>query len=122
MFASNEPITQSGSRAHRVLQRQINQSVAEYEVLNILEQSWGGLCTHVREGWNIGKPCYGYKAKTYGHPDLTARREARGGSRDGSGTSGRPQARRTYLFRGMVFCGDDPKAVYLNHRAPADLQ
>ena len=37
----------------------ISQSVAEYEVLNILEQSWGGLC----------KPCYGYKAKTVRHPN-----------------------------------------------------
>lgn len=69
LFASNEPITLSGSRAQRVLQRRINQSVAEYEVLNTLEQSWGGLCTHIREGWNIGKPPYGYKAKTYRHPN-----------------------------------------------------
>ncbi|MFC3898155.1 recombinase family protein [Lentzea rhizosphaerae] len=50
LFASNEPITLTGSRAQRILQRRINQSVAEYEVLNTLEQSWGGLCTHVREG------------------------------------------------------------------------
>jgi DNA invertase Pin-like site-specific DNA recombinase len=69
LFASNEPITVSGSRAQRILQRRINQSVAEYEVLNTLEQSWGGMCTHVREGWNIGKPCYGYKAKTIRHPN-----------------------------------------------------
>src|SRR5688572_27322419 len=41
LFAANEPITLSGSRAQRVLQRRINQSVAEYEVLNTLEQSWG---------------------------------------------------------------------------------
>ncbi|WP_255375867.1 recombinase family protein [Saccharomonospora sp. CUA-673] len=71
LFASNEPITVSGSRAQRVLQRRINQSVAEYEVLNTLEQSWGGLCTHVREGYNIGKPAYGYRAKTYRHPNPT---------------------------------------------------
>ena len=71
LFASNEPITLTGSRAQRILQRRINQSVAEYEVLNTLEQSWGGLCTHVREGWNIGKPPYGYKAKTYRHPNPT---------------------------------------------------
>ncbi len=71
LFASNEPITFSGSRAQRILQRRINQSVAEYEVLNTLEQSWGGLCTHVREGWNIGKPPYGYKAKSYRHPNPT---------------------------------------------------
>jgi site-specific DNA recombinase len=69
LFASNEPIALSGSRAQRILQRRINQSIAEYEVLNTLEQSWGGLCTHVREGWNIGKPPYGYKAKTYRHPN-----------------------------------------------------
>ncbi|RMI33572.1 recombinase family protein [Nocardia stercoris] len=71
LFAANEPITLSGSRAQRILQRRINQSVAEYEVLNTLEQSWGGLCTHVREGWNIGKPPYGYKAKAYRHPNPT---------------------------------------------------
>ena len=71
LFAANEPITVSGSRAQRILQRRINQSVAEYEVLNTLEQSWGGLCTHVREGYNIGKPAYGYKAKTYRHPNPT---------------------------------------------------
>jgi site-specific DNA recombinase len=71
LFASNEPITLSGSRAQRILQRRINQSVAEYEVLNTLEQSWGGLCTHVRDGWNIGKPPYGYRAKTYRHPNPT---------------------------------------------------
>ncbi|AUI60432.1 hypothetical protein B1H26_24675 [Amycolatopsis sp. BJA-103] len=69
LFASNEPITVSGSRAQRILQRRINQSVAEYEVLNTLEQSWGGLCTHVREGWNIGKPCHGYKTKVFKHPN-----------------------------------------------------
>ncbi len=71
LFAANEPITLTGSRAQRILQRRINQSVAEYEVLNTLEQSWGGLCTHVREGWNIGKAPYGYKAKIFRHPNPT---------------------------------------------------
>ncbi|GAA5151776.1 hypothetical protein GCM10023321_19390 [Pseudonocardia eucalypti] len=71
LFASNEPITLSGSWAQRILQRRINQTVAEWEVANTLEQSWGGLCTHVRDGWNIGKPCYGYRAKTYRHPNPT---------------------------------------------------
>ncbi|GAA3582098.1 hypothetical protein GCM10022222_78630 [Amycolatopsis ultiminotia] len=52
-----------------MLQRRINQSIAEYEVLNTLEQSWGGLCTHVRERYNIGKPLYGYKAKVIPHPN-----------------------------------------------------
>ncbi|MFD9910133.1 recombinase family protein, partial [Streptomyces sp. NPDC059063] len=69
LFAWNEPIKLDGGRAQQILQRRINQSVAEYEVFNALETSWGGLCTHVREGWNIGKPPYGYKARTYRHPN-----------------------------------------------------
>jgi site-specific DNA recombinase len=59
----------SGSRAQRILQRRINQAVAEYEVLQTLELSWSGLCTHVRDGWNIGKPPYGYRAATVRHPN-----------------------------------------------------
>ncbi len=81
LFASNEPITITGSRAQRVLQRRINQSVAEYEVLNTLEQSWAGLCTHVREGWNIGKPCHGYRAKVFKHPNPTKAAKGRTKSR-----------------------------------------
>jgi site-specific DNA recombinase len=69
VFASNEPIMLTGGRAQQIFQRRINQSVAEYEVLNMLELSWGGTCTHVREGYNIGKPCYGYKAKKIRHPN-----------------------------------------------------
>ncbi len=69
VFASNEPILLTGGRAQQILQRRINQSVAEYEVLNMLELSWGGTCTHVREGYNIGKAPYGYKAKKLRHPN-----------------------------------------------------
>jgi DNA invertase Pin-like site-specific DNA recombinase len=76
LFAWNEPIKIDGSRASQILQRRINQSVAEYEVLNTLETSWGGLCTHVREGWNIGKPPYGYQAKSYGIRTLPRQTEA----------------------------------------------
>lgn len=69
LFAWNEPIKVDGPRASQILQRRINQSVAEYEVWNTLESSWGGLCTHVRDGWNIGKPPYGYRAKSFRHPN-----------------------------------------------------
>lgn len=57
-FAANEPISLSGSRAQRVLQRRINQSLAEYEVLNTLEQSWVG-CARTCAGLE-GKPPYRY--------------------------------------------------------------
>lgn len=69
LFAANEPITLDGSRAQRILLRGINRSVAEYEVFNTGEQSWSGLCTHTREGFNIGMPPYGYKAKVFRHPN-----------------------------------------------------
>ncbi|MEU9120122.1 recombinase family protein [Streptomyces sp. NPDC048506] len=69
LFAWNEPIKLDGGRSQQILQRRINQSVAEYEVYNALETSWGGLCTHIREGWNIGKPPYGYRAKRYRNPN-----------------------------------------------------
>lgn len=71
LLAANEPIVLTGGRAQRILQRRINQSVAEYEVLNTLEQSWGGMCAHTRDGYNIGKPLYGYKAKIIQHPNPT---------------------------------------------------
>jgi site-specific DNA recombinase len=82
LFAANEPITVSGSRAQRILQRRINQAVAEYEVLQSLELSWSGLCTHVRDGWNIGKPPYGYRAATVRHPNpaKTARGQTKSNS------------------------------------------
>lgn len=77
LFAWNEPIKLDGGRAQQILQRRINQSVAEYEVYNSLETAWGGLCTHVRDGWNIGKPPYGYTAKAYRNPNpVKARRGA----------------------------------------------
>ncbi|MEV6007303.1 recombinase family protein [Streptomyces sp. NPDC051976] len=77
LFAWNEPIKIDGGRAQQILQRRINQSVAEYEVYNSLETAWGGLCAHVREGWNIGKPPYGYTAKIYRRPNpVRARRGA----------------------------------------------
>ncbi len=69
LFAWNEPIKIDGPRASQILQRRINQSVAEYEAWQVLESSWGGLCTHVRDGWNIGKPPYGYQAKSFRHPN-----------------------------------------------------
>ncbi|MGW2858210.1 recombinase family protein [Streptomyces sp. NPDC001205] len=69
LFAWNESIRLDGGRSQQILQRRINQSVAEYEVYNALETSWGGLCAHIREGWNIGKPPYGYAAKRYRNPN-----------------------------------------------------
>ena len=42
VFASNEPIMLTGGRAQQILQRRINQSVAEYEVLRGTAAGGGG--------------------------------------------------------------------------------
>jgi len=69
LCAANEPIAIDGGRSQQILQRRINQSVSEWQVMDLLEQSWGGLCTHVRDGYNIGKPPHGYRAKIVRHPN-----------------------------------------------------
>jgi hypothetical protein len=32
------------------------------------ERSWGGLIAHTEQGFNIGKPPYGYRVVTEPHP------------------------------------------------------
>ena len=51
-----------------MLTRRVKQGVAEWYVLDLLEKSWGGFEIHTEAGFNIGKPCYGYRAKKVPHP------------------------------------------------------
>ena len=37
-------------------------------MLNVLELSWGGTKAHTNQGFNIGKPPYGYAAVKTRHP------------------------------------------------------
>lgn len=60
LFASDEPITLTGNRATTILTRRVKQGVAEWYVLETLEKSWDGFCEHTRQGWNVGRPPYGY--------------------------------------------------------------
>jgi site-specific DNA recombinase len=70
LFAANEAITVSGSRAQRILQRRINQSIAEYEVLNTLEHPGVGCGVYARaRGLEHRRTPYGYRAKIYRHPN-----------------------------------------------------
>ncbi|MCP2337341.1 recombinase family protein [Actinomadura rupiterrae] len=73
LLASDEPISFDGRRATQVLTRRMKQSVAEWYVLELLEKSWEGLETHSVQGYNIGKPPYGYLAEKIPHP-VPARR------------------------------------------------
>lgn len=73
LWAADEPFTSNRRRATQILTRRVKQSVAEWYVLELLEESWGGLETHTEQGYNIGKPPYGYIADTIPHP-VPARR------------------------------------------------
>jgi site-specific DNA recombinase len=55
-------------RATPTLTRRIKQAISEWYVLNMLELSWGGTKAHTNQGFNIGKPPYGYLAVKTRHP------------------------------------------------------
>ncbi|MBI0301185.1 recombinase family protein, partial [Streptomyces sp. PRKS01-29] len=71
LLAADEPINFTGSRtkkATQVLTRRVKQGVAEWYVLEMLEKAWGGFEEHTIQGYNIGKPPYGYLADRIPHP------------------------------------------------------
>lgn len=75
LLAADEPIILNGQsngrkrkRASQVLLRRTKQGVAEWYILEMLEKSWDGFETHTSQGWNIGKPPYGYLAERHRHP------------------------------------------------------
>jgi site-specific DNA recombinase len=74
LLASDEPIALSGRRATQTLTRRVKQGISEWYVMEMLEKSRGGTEVHIEEGFNIGKPPYGYAAERIPHP-VPARRE-----------------------------------------------
>lgn len=75
LLAADEPIILNGQsngrkrkRASQVLLRRTKQGVAEWYILEMLEKSWDGFEIHTGQGWNIGKPPYGYVAEKHRHP------------------------------------------------------
>ena len=70
LCAADEPIV-TGPHAKRstpTLTRRVKQAVAEWYVLQMLELSWDGFIEHTQQGWNTGKPPYGYLAEKVAHP------------------------------------------------------
>lgn len=73
LLASDEPIRLDGNlrrakAATQVLTRRVKQGVAEWYVTELLEKSWAGFEVHTEHGYNVGKPCYGYRGKPVPHP------------------------------------------------------
>jgi DNA invertase Pin-like site-specific DNA recombinase len=77
LFASDEPIAVNGKRASAILTRRVKQGVAEWYVLELLEKSWDGFREHTKQGWNVGRPPYGYVADKVPHPVPARRAEGR---------------------------------------------
>ncbi len=75
LCAADEPILTSSNakRATPTLTRRVKQAVSEWYVLQMLELSWDGFIEHTKQGWNVGKPPYGYLADKVPHP-VPARR------------------------------------------------
>lgn len=73
LLAADEPIRldvspRKARAATQVLTRRMKQGVAEWYVTEMLEKSWSGFEMHTEQGYNVGKPCYGYRAKPVPHP------------------------------------------------------
>lgn len=84
LLAADEPITELTSagrgprkKATTTLTRRVKQAIAEWYVLQMLELSWDGFREHTEQGWNIGRPPYGYQAEKRPHPVPARRAEGR---------------------------------------------
>jgi DNA invertase Pin-like site-specific DNA recombinase len=81
LIAADEPIMRSSrtgrieKKAGMVLLRRAKQGVAEWYVLEMLEKSRNGIEIHTDQGFNVGKPPYGYVAEKIKHP-VPAKRAA----------------------------------------------
>ena len=79
LCAADEPMNPASGhrRSTMMLTRRVKQAVAEWYVLQLLELSWDGTVEHTHQGWNIGKPPYGYIAEPIPHPVPARRAEGR---------------------------------------------
>ncbi|WP_369201599.1 recombinase family protein [Streptomyces sp. PU-14G] len=79
-MAADEPISFDGSRKKKstqVLTRRVKQGVAEWYVIEMLEKCWGGFEEHTFQGYNVGKPPYGYLPDRIPHPVPARRSEGK---------------------------------------------
>jgi site-specific DNA recombinase len=74
IIAADEPLMRSGKtgriekKSGLVLLRRAKQGVAEWYVLEMLEKSRHAFEIHTDQGFNVGKPPYGYLAHKIKHP------------------------------------------------------
>ncbi len=104
-------------RATPTLTRRIKQAIAEWYVLNMLELSWGGTKAHTDQGFNIGKPPYGYLAVKIRHPVKNKAEQGKTKHRLVPDPVRGPVVTRIFLWRALDRIGYQAIADRLN-RAP----
>ena len=116
LCAADEPIV-TGRRAKRAtptLTRRVKQAVSEWYVLQMLELSWDGFVEHTQQGWNTGKPPYGYLAEKVPHPVPARRAEGRTKHRLIPDPARGPAVTKIFQLRGLARLGYDAIADHLN--------
>ena len=117
LLAADEPISFTGSRTRRatqVLTRRVKQGVAEWYVLEMLEKSWGGFEEHTIQGFNIGKPPYGYLADRIPHPVPARRSEGKTKTRLVPDPACAPVVRKIFEWRVVEGLSSESIAERLN--------
>ncbi|GLY85982.1 hypothetical protein Airi02_039110 [Actinoallomurus iriomotensis] len=121
LLAANEPITPAIGRSQRsrkqagpILTRRINQAIAEWYVVQMLELSWDGFCEHSEQGWNIGRPPYGYQAEKHPHPVPAKRAEGKTKTRLITDPIKGPTVTTIFQMRALQRLGYDAIADRLN--------
>jgi site-specific DNA recombinase len=79
LLAADEP--RGGKYSTTLLTRRVKQAIAEWYVTQMLEASRDGLIEHTKQGYNIGRPPYGYLADRIPHPVPAKRAEGKTKSR-----------------------------------------
>jgi site-specific DNA recombinase len=116
LCAADEPIsaTPGARKATPTLTRRVKQAVAEWYVLQMLELSLEGTIEHIRQGWNIGKPPYGYDAEKVPHPVPAKRAEGRTKHRLAPNPVRGPVVTKIFQMRAVTGLGYDLIADRLN--------
>ncbi|MGI8330343.1 hypothetical protein ACRYCC_10265 [Actinomadura scrupuli] len=121
MLAADEPISHeatSGPRpkkkATNTLTRRVKQAIAEWYVLQMLELSWDGFREHIEQGWNIGRPPYGYQADKRPHPVPARRAEGKTKTRPVPDAATGRVVTRIFHLRALDHLGYDDIADRLN--------
>ncbi|WP_433466994.1 recombinase family protein [Spirillospora sp. CA-128828] len=121
LLAADEPIShdptpgrKTKKRATATLTRRVKQAIAEWYVLQMLELAWNGFHEHTEQGWNVGRPPYGYQAERCPHPVPAQRAQGKTKTRLQTDPVTGPVVTRIFQLRALDRLGYDDIADRLN--------